>query len=569
MRSGSTLCCALLAAGLAMSTGCSLLLRSEASQCSKDSDCASQGSAFEGFTCSSGTCVAPDAGMRNDSDQDAAPQGCSSNADCTAESSQYVEVVCETETKSCLQLTTEACPFVVGDWRTENPLVLGAFALISTLAPKEHASTLNYTLAIEELATAGGIPVGAGTKLRSPVVVVCNAKAVDAGLEHLVDTLHVPGLVTTFDSKTLRTEFKERLQESKTFTISPYGADSTLTSQNDGLLWHMLGEPSDLVPTYEALFGLLEPYVQTKIGAGPTALRVATISGDTTVETDLAESVTATLSWNGKSLKENTDDKNYLNIALPSTLSGKKLDDIDVEPAVQALLAFKPHIIISFSSEEFSKLVQVLEIVWPASSGPRPFYVLSPYNTSDKALFPLAAGSDDDAESFRSRIAGINVASTSEARVLDAYERRFIGRFPTAQSALGQENYYDAMYFLVYAAVGAGRVSGLSGENLREGMQRLFSGTSIDMGPKDLGNAFGALGTPKGSISLFGTLGAPTFNLGTGARRGAGSVYCIALEGQKNPVYKFDTLRVVAAKSGDEGAPTLEGTFPCYEGLVP
>ncbi len=560
-----------------MATGCSLLFRSEPAQCTQDADCAARGAAFEGYLCQAGRCEA--------SDDDAGPvvrtpdaglAGCSSNADCPIASAQHIEVVCETETRTCLQLTTDACPFVVGDWQTDNPLVLGAFAFIPTTSAQNHPSTLNYTLAVEELGASGGLPVGSGT-LRTPVVVVCDSTAIEPGLAHLVDELKVPGLVATFDSKTLRTEFSKKLQVSRTLTISPYGADSTLTSlQDDGLLWHMLGEPSDLVPTYTSLIKLVEPYARNKLEVGSSPLRVATISGDSTVETDLAESVVAGLTWNDQSIADNTAQGHYLNVALPSTLSGNKLDDIDVDPAVQALLAFKPDVVVSFASEQFTKLVQVLEILWPASAGPRPFYVLSPYNTTDKAFLSwVGGGSNDEALLRLSRVAGVNVAATAEARVLEAYERRFLGRFPMAETALGQENYYDAMYFLVYAAVGAGKVPTLSGDNLREGMGRLLSGTSYDMGPKDVGNVLGALGAPRGSISLFGTLGSPTFNLGSGARRSEGSVYCIALEGVKNPVYKYDVLRLDTESSplaSDAGAPVpakLVGSFPCYEGLSP
>jgi hypothetical protein len=592
-----------LLSALAFCGGCSLLLHADANQCSSDSDCAARGPAFSKHTCQAGTCVAAlvmteagsDAGREAEAQAEAQTEaeaeaeaateagpvdaGCATNADCTPASSTHTEVACEFNSRACIQLTTDECPFVIGDYSgsVAPPLFLGAFATLPPSGPKNHTSFLNYTLAINEFTFSGGIPAGPGNGLRLPAVVVCNSEAnAHTAMVHLQADVHVPAVLAALDSVTLRTEFVNDAYPNKTFVVNPFGADSTLTSlQTDGLLWHMLGQPSDNAAAYAAFFPRLESYARTSENLGTTSdggatpLRVATVTANATVTQDLAAAVLPVLNWNGQSVAQNTAAGLYKNVTIESVLSGKALGAIDVSGAVSALLSFRPNVIVSFASLEFVQLLQVLEIDWQTTtdagaSNPRPVYLVGPYNMGSQPLLAWIGPSGPASEAKRTRVSGIGVASASDPHELIAYQNRFLGQFTNGQSALGYENYYDAMYFMVYAAVGAGRVPNLTGTNMAQGMLRLLSGTSYDMGPAAMGSIFGALGAPTGTISLFGALGSPDFTRATGARVGQGSVYCVNHNSAGSAAYAYDVMTLTPA---DGGAPALGGTFSCYGGL--
>jgi hypothetical protein len=496
----------------------------------------------------------------------------------------HPEVACDVASGTCLQLTTDECPLVIGDYsgKTEPPLFFGSFATLPPNALQSHPSFLNYTLAINEFTSSGGIPAGPGNGLRMPVAIVCDDSAnIHTATVHLQTDIHVPGILAALDSVTLRQEFVNDFFPASTFVINPFGADSTLVSlTTNGLLWHMLGQPGDSAPAYAAFFPRVEAYVRGTQNLGsvssdggtiPTPIRVATVTSDATDTQDLATAVEAVLQWNGQSLAQNTAAGLYKSVAISeSILNGTDLASIDVSMAVGQLLEFQPNIIVSFGSSEFVKMLEVLEYDWQTTTdagapNPSPFYLVGPYNmVSQELLNWIGSGNSPATEAKRKRVAGVGVADPTDTHELVAYENRFIAAFPNGQADLGQENYYDAMYYMVYSIVGAGRVPNLTGPLLGQGILRLLSGNSYDEGPgTSMGEIFGALSAPLGTVSLFGADGPPDFNVATGARIGQGSVFCVSRNVSSGaPVYNYDVLTVAPSVDGGLG-----GAFPCYSGL--
>ncbi|MDP9149859.1 MAG: hypothetical protein M3O36_07985 [Myxococcota bacterium] len=565
--------------------GCSLLFHADADQCTSTAQCSARGSAFANHVCQAGTCVAAvtpvrEAGVDASDDSgrveeaapppDAAGSGCKVAADCTAASASHSEVACDIDSHSCVQLTTDECPLVVGDYSgaTWPPVFIGAFATLPPGGIQSHPSYLNYRLAIEEFTFASGIPVGPSTGQRMPVAVVCNVDAnVDTVMGHLVTDVHVPAVVAPLDSARLKTMFIKDAQPNKVFVINPYGADSTLTSlPTDQLLWHMLGQPSDNAAAYGAVFSRLEAYVRSSQSLAPsTPIRLATVTANATVTQDLAAAVLPLLRWNGQTVDQNQAAGSYQNVVIDSTLNGTPLAQIKIDSAVSALAAFKPNLVLSFAATEFVIVVQTLET--PTSSNPtppKPFYLVGPYNMASTGLLNwINSGGTSATEAKRTRVAGVGVAAATDKTVLHQYENRFIGRFNDPAS-LGQENFYDAMYFAVDSLVASGRVANRTGANVAQGMLRLLSGSPYNMGPSDMGSIFGALGAPTGTIRLLGALGPPDFTLATGARVGQGSIYCVARNPDLNTAYAYDVLTLAAT---DGGGPALGGTFSCYSGF--
>jgi hypothetical protein len=604
--------------------GCSVLFHVDADQCSTTSDCLARGADFAGAVCKAGTCVLVDAGamtmdsslgladtgpdtsmgVGGDAGPDAAAMdaseagvdagpACTTYAECPIPVGNHPEVTCSPDTHTCIQLTTDQCPFALGDYKYTKqiaPIVIGAFATFPT-NPTDHPSYRNYALAISEFTSQAGIPAGPGNTLRMPVAVLCNddTTQVTAGMNHLANDVHVPAVITALDSADVKATFSNYgfQTTANLFIVNPFGADSTLTALTRGAqLWHMLGTPNDLAGAYRALIPRIENYIRTTPpwSLGPTnPLRIATVTAQATVLTDLAGAVTMAtqpITWNngnGQFASSQTASFDPENL-LGSTLNGTPLSSIDVTTAVSDLLAFQPHVVISFASDEFITLLQTLDLEWASTrpdggvNGPPPLYVISAYNSDSTTLLGWVRNSED----HRRRVVGVNFASTTQTTVLNAYASRFVQAGNPA-SALGSENYYDAMYFAIDSLVGAASSAThpgpLSGTDLGGGMLRLIApaGTPYNMGPTDMGNIFATLdATNTNAISLTGALGSPVFNTATGARVGQGDVYCITINpasdaGPASTTFAYDALRLTP--SSDGGAPVLAGATSCAPGL--
>ncbi len=631
----------LVAWAAALGGGCSILLHVDADQCSSTEDCTARGGAFLGRVCVAGTCVLPEASSVDDAavidaspdattsidsgGLDAAPTEaeaavaeaagaeaavdaggptCNASADCSQVSG--ATAMCNVDTHQCTVPKTAECPYLFGDVAAENmglePIFIGAFATLPPTDPTGHPSYLNFELAQEDFAGAGGIPAGTGSALRMPIVVVCDLAAdVNVVMNHLVNEVGVRAVVAGLPPATLATTFSNvnlggDASAPPVFFMNPFGADSTLTSLTTNyLLWHMLGQPSDVAPAYAAFFPRVEAYLRSTTALGPTTpMKVATVTSNSIDTNDLASAVKSVLTWNGGASSTATQlsdcdaGSTYCDVGLEhSTLDGYALADIDVTDAVTTLVAYRPDVVISFACDEFMTLIETLEIPTASNpSPPTPFYLIGPFNVDSPYLLdwlPSVVGPTVP-DSKRERIAGINFASTPNNQVLSGYDTHFVSAFGSAAATdLGSENYYDAMYFTIYSLVAAGRPPALNGTQIGEGMSLLvnrLSPSTFSVGPTDIGNVISALhnnGTT--GISLVGTLGPPDFNLTTGARINEGDVYCV----QRNPpdagtvnsnppYYLYDVLRLggdagTASDGGTAGAGPLVGTFSCYTGM--
>jgi hypothetical protein len=543
---------------------------------------------------------------------------CTSASDCLG-TAEHSEVYCDLDINQCIQLTTDDCPYVSPQDLPAfyqnaaiQPIVIGAFATIPTQGITTHPSTLNYDLALGEFETQGGIQVGG--QLRYPVAVVCNDTADPVSVvSHLVNDVHVEAIIAALPSTGIKTAFAAANLNASTppiFFMNPFGADTSITPPaltTNGLLWHMLGEPSDTAAAYAAFFPYVERYVRnsTTIGngapdAGSRPIRVATFTAQATDLLDLQAAVDSVLTWNGgQTITQNMQTGNFLDVEFPkSTLNGDTIASADVSTAVTALTAFQPDIVISFASEEFITLIQTLEEPTGSGTPPHPFYLLGPYNVDSTDVLTswigLNGGFAGDAK--RARTAGVAFASTPNSSVLSGYNQRFLNAYGTGDEPfLNAENYYDAMYFTVYSLVGAG--PNVTGTNIGTGMTKLITpaGDPQNVGPTDIPNVEADLEAVKTTtVALTGTLGPPDFNLNTGARVSQGDVYCFNkylpdAAAPYQPYYDFDALRLVPTGGTatlpngasdtypdggpimglDGGAPPLEGTFDCYSGMFP
>jgi hypothetical protein len=573
-----------LTAGCA--TGCSLLLHSDASQCSIDSDCVARGFTTD-TTCevATGTCVA-----KSKSDGGTGVS-CQKYSDCPQPTGGSQQIVaCDVDTNTCIQVTSEECPFVIGDYMdTPAPVFIGAFATIPTSGPMTDPSYENYALAQGDFASMGGVELAPALGgLRMPVVVVCdNTADTSVVMRHLINDVHIAVLVADLDTTPLLTTFSSvnngDASAPTVLFINPFGSNDTFARVNTrSLLWSLLGQPSDVTQAYQAFFPWVEAYVRktqnlvaTDDGGALPPMRVATVTSASTDPQQLSDAVIPILTWGGGPATLSSNP-NYLGITMDASelnadASATKINTA-VGKAVTQLIAFKPNVVVSFAGDEFDSVLEDVDLEWTTSTmGPKPFYLIGPFNSASGSLLEWS----NDSASNRSRLAGVTFADApGNYPVLVNYEQEFVSTYSGTLTTAGYySNYYDAMYYAVYSLAAAGPK--LTGTNAAEGMLDLTNTVppatrSYDMGPAGIAgveSALGAPGTPV--VSLNGTLGPPTFNRATGARVGQGDVYCADLA-DNGPTWAYDVLRLEAADGGSplDGAP-LEGTFPCFDGMAP
>jgi len=501
----------------------------------------------------------PDAGAPNGGDTG----GCRTNQDCVASSADE-PYLCRTADHSCVALKTEECPLAYGTVSDPNAIVFGAFATLNAAVPEDNAIVWAHRLALDELSgdANGGLPDGPNGKRRPLVMVVCNnsADTVDTGLSHLADDLRVSAVLATLKPGDLRRGFEAHKKDRDIFYLSPTGATRAVADEDDdGLIWNMLGQPSDLAPTYAKLLTLAEAYV--KVQRSLTApLRVALVTTNDAFDSELASFVEPVLTFNGQSTSKNSDAGTY---------AGFTMDTGDPQPEswAQQIIKFHPDIVISTASETFSEkggLLETLESDWNELdlTAPRPFYILSPYNAGDLsnvlALMNNLIQGGVDAQPNR-RVVGVSIAGPTDLTLQNQFATRLRTEFQNAYPDSG--NYYDASYFLAYAMYAAGAAP-LTGSAIAAAMPRLINGKAIDVGPANISAAFQALQKPDSTIELDGTLGPPDFDPKTGVRHDQGSVLCFKLTSGVLSL-ETDVLRY------DTELGQFQGTFPCFDGFYP
>jgi hypothetical protein len=486
---------------------------------------------------------------------------CATNAECLERSDEYAPEACIAG--RCVPLLTPECPIALpqtesrwlSNLRHSDPdaLIIGAFA--SVPATLFGMDSRNYDLALTELSRAvGGLPA-AGGKRRPVLAVVCRnlyatSEGLDRAVDHLLGELQVPAVLAGLVTSDLEYAFRRKGLANHVFFMSPFDADRSLVDLvDDGLVWHMLSGGEQLAPTYTPLLARTLALLRRSGQLGEKELaRVALV---TTEDVRMLSAISGALSggllqFNGRSAQQNAPDY-FRAVSIPS--SSLAAETPDYGDAVRALSEFAPHVVIGLATDEFiSTIIPALE-AGSANSGT--FYLLSPWHYKNRyfgLLFDLVP-------KIYSRLAGVNYAAAEDSRVYDDYQARFDAAYPAFAGTRGNENFYDAAYYVSYAAAAAGTVTPLFGSDLVNGMRRLLSGrVEFRVGPSDLSAAFMALEAQGSSIVLNGAMGPPNFDPRTGARTEPGTVWCVDVAGKMHA----DVLRLDA--SGN-----LLGTFPCFE----
>jgi hypothetical protein len=541
----------------AWASGCSLIYDLSTAQCSTTSDCTARGGAFAELVCTDNLCQP-------------APLECETNAACLDRVGQVGEAACIENV--CVNLTSNECPVVlpridgigIESLRSDDDtLILGAFSIFD---PGSYNSDYlrNYELALAEVKrTYDGIPSNAGGN-RQVVMVVCDSQPdtradLDASMTHLVSTLRVPGIVAALAADDLQYAIDGY---PSTFFMSPLESDPTLVSMaTGGRVWFVGPGPDTIGQAYAPLL----KRTLAHLALPPTErARVATIeaSDERFMSTMLSTVQNGPeqygIFYNEQTLAQNSTSGDYLPLAVTSSQTSFT-DQID------SLLEFKPHVIIAATGPNFfTGIVPALEENWDDSSGqPPPFYLLSPFVYNSVRLNELIAARPE----VRTRLAGVNGPAAEDQSVYSRYVIAWDTEFAAdgRQGVRGYENYYDAAYYLIYAAAGAAKGAPTTdGDGLSRGMRLLLGGRNeYNVGDDDIPDAMLALRAGT-EITLNGTLGPPDFDENTGAREAPGSVWCMdsTPSAGATTTLRSDVLRYQAGPGGDPTLATLEGNFP-------
>jgi hypothetical protein len=478
-----------------------------------------------------------------------APRECAQDEDCMPYSWSEPGVCRKGE---CVGLLDGAgCARVLGAENLRAGAPLFVFGIVGELLRPGDAQDQIYALALSELSN-GGLELGGRAAL--PIAVVCDAFPTDDGLEksidHLVDTVGAPAIVASLGAVALQAAF-ERVHETKdkdVFFLSAFESDGRLeTVDDDGLLWHVLPSLRQIAPAYLPLVRRVEDYVNPAPPEGERRpLRLALVESSGPAYAAVGAYLDEQLVFNGKPARENGPE-HYLRLSSDAGSS--------VAEELERLTSFAADVVVLSGGEELTRrAMEVPEATRPP--GQRgPFYVTSPQVTGAANFWQMMR----NVPGLARRVVGVSTSTAEEPALSDAFLSKLASLTPSIDGRGGQ-NFYDAIYYTLYAAVAAGVAAEVTGPTMARGMLRLLEGPRFEVGVTDIPAAVAQLQSGTEGIALYGTLGAPTFDRATGARLGPGSAWCISTASGA-PEARADALRY------DPETRTLFGEFPCLEGF--
>jgi hypothetical protein len=186
---------------------------------------------------------------------------------------------------------------------------------------------------------------------------------------------------------------------------------------------------------------------------------------------------------------------------------------------------------------------------------------------NDPALYPVL---DDDAsaaaaqEPLYQRILGVNWPSAPDPAIYEAYQERWRSKYGARQD--GYENYYDAIYYLLYGVAAA--KAPLTGEQIANGLLRVTANgddiPQVAVGPSEaMKLSINTLSNDSDyKIELMGAMGPPNWDV-NGGRGDPASVWCVNTVGAYQPdQLRYDRDTEMLQPSNPELEDSLIGCFP-------
>jgi len=459
---------------------------------------------------------------------------CVSNSACTAQATaahgggDTVAAVCVKQSGKCVELLTEDCDTITGDYASDDAVVIGSlFSTKGAQAATNIQRQQSAQLAVTQINDVGGMPLGGATPKRLVLVSCDESTDLARAGDHLVNDLKVPAIVgpnTSQDTLDLSTAVSV---PGGTVVMSPTAVASSVGSLIDNdLTWLMVPTDVQRAPLMIAQINDLEKELTAARGTATTKLGIvyrddALGIGTRTSLNDLV--------LNGKHLSD------PVNLGTNVHINAYDFGAADQDGIVQEYVKFLPDIIVlAGTAEAISRVMVPLEAAWPAGA-PRPHYVLI---DSVKVPELITAAADNDLRA-RVRGTGVTPAPTSMG-VYDAFKVDYQVAYPGSSIISGMGPAYDATYAIAFALVAESAMEP-TGAAVKAGLRRIGEGeTKIDIGATRVLSAFQKLANGE-TINARGTFSALTWTKDGTVQGGTIEVWCIGAPGGK-PTYQSSGL---------------------------
>lgn len=431
--------------------------------------------------------------------------------------------------------------------------------------------------AIDDFDHNGGI--GSIDKPRPIALAVCTPptrERVDAVVDHVTKSLRVPGMIleiagtTIGDDQVMRAQV-EKAVNANVFVLNPSKATTSLKYADTPLLLNLLGPDEDVAIAYRPLLARVEKAVRIQRrragGAENDPVRVAVVrptvpAGALEVFRLGAEDEgskrdpTRALTFNDGGVKENEDAGTYV----PFDLATGNLQNAQYyRDQADALRLLKPDVVIMMTYEDatgtFIGQYEARNI--GGTAGPAPFWLLGPTNANLTPELKNGLRTALPGNTLINRLWGVQVAGPVDRTEGDAWRARMANEHPDSVAGTeASENFYDAVYWLVYglAAAGPPATGGkFTGSDIARGVRNLWGpgevADAVTTGRDSIPKALERIKLAKRPPIFVGTLGAPDINTRFSTWNTVGGVYCHGFDAKREIKIAYDIARYDLVKN--------------------
>jgi len=475
------------------------------------------------------------------------PGECTTNRECTDRARQdagdtgaggdgsMAAAVCIKPEGRCVQLLSEDCDAITGDYLNDRAILLGSLfstkgAQAATNLPRQQAAAL----AIEQINAIGGVPsADASAEPRPLVLVSCDESTnLTRAAEHLVKDLKVPAIVGPNTSQDTLDVSAKVTVSGGTVVMTPTAVASSITALNDkDLTWLMVPSDVQRAPLMISQINALEDQVKEQRSKDTVKLGIVFRNDALGVGTRTSLN---DLVLNGKGL---TDPLNLGNLV---EIDGYNAADADQKAIVDKYAKFAPDIVVlAGTAEAITKVMVPLEAAWTGDE--KPNYILID-STKVPELITAVTNNDD----LRARVRGTGITpgpmgKNTPAEAYNGFKIDFDVRYPGGNSTIsGLGPAHDAAY-AIGLALAATKDQPVSGASIAAGLRKLATGSNkfTTIGTNLL-PAFQKL-TSGAGITMVGTFGVLDWDNNGAVKGGILEMWCIGGTPQK-PVYQSSGL---------------------------
>ena len=522
MPSFRTLAILLGSGGLA----CSLIVQTSGVQCNIDSDCAARGFDAGGaaIVCIQNACVGPGVGGP-----------CSTTAECVTRAAGQ-PAICRQDTKECVNLLSQDCANVYGDYQSDDAIVLGSIlSLKGSNASSGQSELQSAELAIDDFTqTIVGLPGSADGRPRPIALVECDDSSDDTVAQrsatHLVNDVGVPAILGPDSSGTDTAVINNVTIPKQVLLISPAATSATLSGISQ-YFWRT--SPSDNIQAVPLRLSVGEIATAASI----STIKLAILYKNDSYGTGLYTAVTSTLQINGAGVGDPSNAGNFKPVSY-------KADGSDLGTAVGQITGFAPNIVALFGTNEvISSGLDAIE-----AAGVHPYYLVSDGGEVQELIDEVTAQ-----PTIRTRVRG-TVPGTNNP-LFQSFALKYQGKYQAPADVFGMAGSYDSIYLMAYAIASLGSAPA-SGTGMANGMDKMVGGVPIDVGTSQMQAAINAL-KGGGAIDINGASGPLDFDLTQHEAPSDIEVWCVVLDGKGNPSF------LPSGRSYDSAQQKMVGTYQC------